>query len=982
MKKTLFLLGILLSLNTICLHAQEHSKAEKIILKPTGRYADLKLRIKGTGLWIDLNGNKSFDEGEGLKTLLLEKQTIALQDQHAEVTIYGEAIEKLIINDPEQDRQLYAIDLKSAPSLRSLDVSNNSLGELDLTACSSLEDVKAVGNILCKFDATGCTSLTQVKCSSNPGLKELILVDCVALSWLEAEHCAIETPFLRGAIALQTIFLDDNQLTALNIPLAASNLDLVSCSDNPNLRSFELRLQGKLNKLYVANCGLTTLNLDKAYALTELDCSRNELTELNLSVCSQLTSLKVFQNHIKAVEMKALVDKLNESEGSEKSFYAVNTLGTTPREANECPRSAVQLANDKKWNVFDYKGGEDPVLFPGTPDDQIPGGSSLLSEYVTIATSMASGETLTLEIKAEDPWVDLNGNGKKDGGERLEKGQNDIVIQDLKTLNVYGTNLETFIAVFAHITEANTSNAPHLKRLELNNNGLEQISLSANKHLEIVDLSSNKLKKVLIPSSSVMASLNVAFNELEQVDFLGVPYLKKLWVNHNKLTALKVNSFSRLEELYISENRINMLEMAKIVAGLNDISPTSVPKKRFFVVNTASAQEGNHISKSMIKAARDKKWTVFDFKDMNPNYEGEDDPVLGDKSQSIVFSTDRSAGKEISFYLKGEKCWIDLNGNGSCDTDEELIGDDSKTSVTLATTGVQTIYGAKITSLQINEMDLTELDLSQAPDLQKIWASRNKITTLKLGKADLLADMDLASNRISGSIDLSIYPELSQVFFVSNQISAINLGNLPKLTVLSLSENRLSTLNLSGCPKLKSLYVSDNQLTALDLSVQTEIQTVNIWFNKIRRAEMSKLVSSLHASPAQTNAGKDLTVVALDTQGSVDAKEENQIYETEVALAKDKKWSVLAWLAAGGTQEFLGITSVEQIESAGLQVQMTSNGWILQFPDQAIGQTYRILDFRGQLLCQGIISQNRIEVVAEPYHVLLCIGHDCFKLQR
>lgn len=365
MKKTLFLLGILLSLNTICLHAQEHSKAEKIILKPTGRYADLKLRIKGTGLWIDLNGNKSFDEGEGLKTLLLEKQTIALQDQHAEVTIYGEAIEKLIINDPEQDRQLYAIDLKSAPSLRSLDVSNNSLGELDLTACSSLEDVKAVGNILRKFDATGCTSLTQVKCSSNPGLKELILVDCVALSWLEAEHCAIETPFLRGAIALQTIFLDDNHLTALNIPITAGNIRLLSCSENPNLHSLELRQQGNLSKLYVANCGLTTLNLDKAYALTELDCSRNELTELNLSVCSQLTSLKVFQNHIKAVEMKALVDKLNESEGSEKSFYAVNTLGTTPREANECPRSAVQLANDKKWNVFDYKGGEDPDRSPG-----------------------------------------------------------------------------------------------------------------------------------------------------------------------------------------------------------------------------------------------------------------------------------------------------------------------------------------------------------------------------------------------------------------------------------------------------------------------------------------------------------------------------------------------------------------------------------------------------------------------------------------
>lgn len=982
MKKTLFLLGILLSLNTIFLHAQEHSKAEKIILKPTGRYADLKLRIKGTGLWIDLNGNNLQDAGETLSPFFVEEQSFALQDLYSEVTIYGESITKLTINNAEQPRQLYGINLKDAPSLTHLNVSNNRIGELDLTGCRSIKEVTAESNILRKIDATGCTSLTQLKCSSNPGLRELILQDCSALKWLEAEHCAIETPFLRGAIALQTIFLDDNQLTALNIPLAASNLDLVSCSDNPNLRSFELRLQGKLNKLYVANCGLTSLKLDKAYALTELDCSRNQLTELDISACSKLTNLKVFQNHIKAVEMKSLVGKLGEAQGNERAFYAINTLGTTPREANECPRSAVQLANDKKWNVFDYKGGEDPVLFPGTPDEEIPGVGPSLGEYVTITTEKASGSELTIEIKAEDPWVDLNGNGKKDGGERLEKGQNDIVIQDLKTLNVYGKNLETFIAGFAHITEVNTSNAPHLKRLELNNNGLEQISLSANKHLEIVELSSNKLKKVLIPSNSVMVSLNVAFNELEQVDFSGVPYLKKLWVNHNKLTALKVNSFSRLEELYISENRIDMLEMAKIVAGLNDISPTSVHKKRFFVVNTASAQEGNHISKSMIKAARDKKWTVFDFKDMNPNYEGEDDPVLGDKSQAIVFSTDRPAGKEISFYLKGEKCWIDLNGNGSCDTDEELIGDDSKTSVTLATTGVQTIYGAKITSLQINEMDLTELDLSQAPDLQKIWASNNKITTLKLGKADLLADMDLASNRISGSIDLSIYPELSQVFFVSNQISAINLGNLPKLTVLSLSENRLSTLNLSGCPKLKSLYVSDNQLTALDLSVQTEIQMVNIWFNKIRRAEMSKLVSSLHASPAQTNAGKDLTVVALDTQGSVDAKEENQIYETEVALAKDKKWRVLAWLAAGGTQEFSGITSVEQIESAGLQVQMTSNGWILQFPDQAIGQTYRILDFRGQLLCQGVISQNRIEVVAEPYHVLLCIGHDCFKLQR
>lgn len=985
MKKTLFLFGMLLaSLSSFCLQAQEYSKAEKIVLKPTGRYADLKLKIKGKQLWIDLNRNEQFDEGEKLQTLFIEKQSIPLQDRYAEVAIYGEKIEKLTINDPQQDRQLYGINLKNAPSLTHLDVCKNSLGELDLTACSALTEVKATENTLRKIDATGCTSLSQLKCSSNPGLKDLILVDCSALTWLEAEHCAIEAPFLRGTRSLKNVFLDDNQLTSLNIPMAAGNLYLLSCSENANLQSLELRQQGNLNKLYVANCGLTSLDLSKAYALTDLDCSRNELTELNLSACASLTTLKVHQNHIKAEEMKSLVEKLNEAEGVEKMLYVVNTTATYPREENECPRSAVQRANEKKWSVFDYKGGDDPVLYLGIPDEEIPGGgSSSLGEYVTITTTQAAGETLTLEIKADDPWVDLNGNNKKEAGEQLENGQNDVVLQDLKTLNVYGKNMQTFVAVFASLSEVNTSNAPNLKRLELNNNSLKELSLSANKHLERVDLSTNKLQRLILPKASPMALLNVAYNSLEEVDLSDAAFLKQLWCNNNKLSALDVSAFTRLEELYLWENQIGMQEMAKIVAGLNSIAPSEGAQKRFFPVNTASTKEGNHISKGMIKTARGKQWIVFDFKDKNPNYEGEEDIVLGDKSQSITFSTELPAGEKLAFYLKGEKCWIDLNGNGSCDADEELKGDDSKTSVVLTATGQQTIYGAKILSLQMNEMGLTVLDLTQAPDLQKIWASDNKIAQIKLGKAEALANIDLSTNQIAGELDLSVYPLLEEVYLVTNQLTAVKLGQLPKLKTLSLSENKLSALDLSGCPHLDAIYASSNQLTALDLAAQTEIQTVSLWLNKINKDEMIKLVASLHGSAAKTHAGKELVIAALDAQGALDAKEGNRIREDEVYKAKSKEWKVLAWRAAGGTQEYAGITTaVEQMAQPSVVISTTAKGWVLQCPSEVVGKAFQLYDLRGQLLRQGVIAQNTLEITTDASQALLCVGGSTLKLQR
>lgn len=904
------------------------NKKESITLTPTGNYFELTLYVSGNDLWVDLNGNGSLENNE---TLVSGKKEIKhLEDNTKSITIYGSILTELTINDPYDIDQIKQINLNKAFSLQKVSLNANSLtGTLDLTSCKNLVEAKIEETLLEGIHAEGCYSLTHLYVSNSPKLKELNLIDCNRLSWLEADHCIIKNPQLRGDVSLSHIFLEDNMLTELNIPMACSNLNTVSVSENPSLKELSIRSMSNLKELYASNCGLETMDISRGVTLTHIDLSRNKLTDLTLHINPiNLVDFRIHQNKFSSEAMQKLVSMLpaDDQSAAEKKFFAINTLGTFPREENICTKSTVALAKHRGWDVYDYHGGEES-FYAGSEDSEI----DPTKESVILTTSKSKGEELTIEIKGQDTFIDLNGNKKQDSGEKLEQGQTSVQLGDRNIVTLYGENIVRLTLSFNGLTTIDLGKAPHIKQLELNNNLLETVDLTELSQLQEVDLSNNKLTDVQLPTSAPISSLNLAFNELEKVLLPNFSSLETLWLNHNRFSSLNLPMLIALRELHIEVNQIGLLAMQDLINNLNSEKETTI-NKHFYAIKTEENNEGNHISQAMVTKAKEKGWTVYDG--LNPDYEGEEDEKLGNHSEYISFTIGEGGLPSFAFFPQGEECWIDLN-----------------------------------------EMGIVKLDASNAHSLELLWVMENNLSEIVLPTSKKLKNIDLSGNKLSGDIDLTAHVALEEVFLAENNYASVKVTGLQHLHTLSLSNNKLTELNLAGCSSLRALYVATNQIRSLDCSNLQKLETLSIFDNQIKEAEMQNLIESLNSVTSTTYAKKSFTVQLVTENGIPLAEEGNELTAKQIALAENKQWVVEGWKEEGGT---VVITDNERILPSNepvLSIYTTGTGWIIKRSKTSLpAEELLVFSLRGELLYKGVLEQP-LEVTLPFTHVILQYGN-------
>jgi hypothetical protein len=84
---------------------------------------------------------------------------------------------------------------------------------------------------------------------------------------------------------------------------------------------------------------------------------------------------------------------------------------------------------------------------------------------------------------------------------------------------------------------------------------------------------------------------------------------------------------------------------------------------------------------------------------------------------------------------------------------------------------------------------------------------------------------------VKGSLDLSDFPNLQKVFCPRNRITAINVSKCEKLQLLWCHENKITELDVSCCLNLKVLSCWKNSLVSLDVS-QNKLLTGLFLFEK------------------------------------------------------------------------------------------------------------------------------------------------------
>ena len=141
----------------------------------------------------------------------------------------------------------------------------------------------------------------------------------------------------------------------------------LDCSRN---QLTELNVQGltALQELYCGGNQLTALNVQGCASLRKLWCYNNKLTELNVQGCTALKDLSCESNQLNAKAMTALLNALPARESGDGAFAILYTEKTGKPEGNckdytqpEDLKKAFDEAKSRKWKLQKINAGGSEV---------------------------------------------------------------------------------------------------------------------------------------------------------------------------------------------------------------------------------------------------------------------------------------------------------------------------------------------------------------------------------------------------------------------------------------------------------------------------------------------------------------------------------------------------------------------------------------------------------------------------------------------
>ena len=560
-------------------------------------------------------------------------------------------------------------------------------------------------------------------------------------------------------------------------------LEILYCYEN-QLTSLDLSKNSALTELFCYNNKLTSLDVSKNTALTVLSCYYNQLTSLDVSKNTALTMLYCYDNKLTSLDLtnnKALTTLycyLNQIGHSDMLalvrslptvtngyFYGISISSSS--EKNVLAKSRVEIAQGKGWNVK-AKDGSSNVDYAGSED---PG--------IIINATNFPDENFRSVVAGT--YIDKDADGYLSDEEIAAVTQLDVMEKNIASLK----GIEFFTALTA---------------LVCYNNQLTSLDVSKNTALIVLACDDNQLK-----------SLDVSKNTA----------LTDLFCYNNQLTSLDVSKNIALTRLACFGNQIKGDKMQALVNSL----PT-VTEGYFYVIDTKSSNEQNVCTKSQVKIATGKGWTVVDYNGGTPE-------VLG----KIAINATNFPDEIFRDVVAGTD--IDKDADGYL-SDEEIA---AVTQLDVREKGIQNLKGIEfftgLKELFCQGNELTSLDVSKNTELTRLACGQNQIKSLDLSKNTKMENLHCANNQLT-ALDVSMMPNLWRLYCLNNKLTKLDVTKNPKLEILYCDENKLTKLDITKNPLLTELFCRENQLTSLDVSKNTALKKLYCRYNQLTSLDVSK----------------------------------------------------------------------------------------------------------------------------------------------
>lgn len=403
----------------------------------------------------------------------------------------------------------------------------------------------------------------------------------------------------------------------------------------------------RVNTMDVSDKGIASLKgIEYFTALTELNCSGNLLTELDLSQNTNLTTVDCSGNHISGEKMDEFIASLPAVEGGEIRAYSSD--GT---EGNAISTAQVEAAKGSGWGVKEYKGDGwvdyagaikiDETNFPDEKFRKYVGNAEIDTDQ--------NGYLTENEIAAATAMMDL-----------------DQGISSLEGLEFF-TELLFLDASNTTLTKLDVSKNTKLRNLMCNGTQLSQIDLSQNKELNYLYLNDNQLTSLNVSKNEKLIYLMCSNNRLTSLDVSKNTSLTSLKCDGNQLTTLNVSNSKGLIFLECAGNAIRGEGMDALVNSL----PITSGGLLMVYDNLAT---DNKITSEQVATAKARGWNVKMSTDLE-DYTGIlDGDANGDEKvdvADIVAIINHKKGVAVTGF---DLSAADVNNDGKADEkDIELI---------------------------------------------------------------------------------------------------------------------------------------------------------------------------------------------------------------------------------------------------------------------------------------------------------------------
>ena len=340
-------------------------------------------------------------------------------------------------------------------------------------------------------------------------------------------------------------------------------LKMLDCSNN-QLTELDLSKNTALTFLSCYNNQLTSLDLSKNTLLNDLDCTNNQLTSLNVSGCTLMEEFGCSNNQLTSLDLSGFA-MLEEFGCHDNQLTSLNLSGCTALIELDCYNNQL-------------KGASMDALIASLPTVRI-GEMRVLSAYELMKAlghdvDSEGGNEMTLEqvvaAKAKGwipyyennyDWVEYIPNDPSGVGIAInETNFPDENFRNNILNTSYGADgvLTTLEASLVNIIEVSKQKIQSLKGIEYFTE-LKELNCGYNQ-IDTLDLSKNTKVSILECYDNGMTSLDVS--ECEQ--------MIRLECMENKLTSLDVSKMSMLVDLYCSENLLTLLDVSNC-AKLEDL---------------------------------------------------------------------------------------------------------------------------------------------------------------------------------------------------------------------------------------------------------------------------------------------------------------------------------------------------------------------------------------------------------------------------